>query len=252
MRVKTLLTAAIALTLLASCKKDEGKKSLQKGPLRKMVIETAHGNGPDMTDTTYYSYDQQGRVTLVTVAKTRTVYTYSTGGSYTADSYKNDTLYLHQTVFVAGSNVDSLVQYDNQNNTYTQKYVYNAGMVTSITTYTYTTAGGAVPHTRLLFTWDNNGDIIRQEEDDSLGRVLSISTFTNQHNPSQYSNGYLGYIYISPTSNDLISTYKLLNGSGGVIVTGAFAYEFDSQNRVVKKSQTISNGQVGIWTITYY
>lgn len=217
MRITTLLTAAIALGLLASCKKNDSKKTFQKGPLRKTVIRTVHtGTSPDWSDTTNYSYDTQDRVTLVTEGKTRSVYTYDAAGNYMQDIYTRDTLRVHLTVFVAGSNIDSLVQTDGQKITYTEKYVYNAGMVTSITTYQYASTGSAAFSDRLVFTWDNNGNITRQEDDGVNGQALSVYNFTYQHNPSQYSNAYLGYIYISPTSNDLLSTATDLSGSGAV------------------------------------
>jgi hypothetical protein len=247
MRAKIGLMAALFLCLFASCGKNGN--SSQKPAQKKMVIEETRGAGLHLNDTTYYSYDQAGRVTMVKDSDTRTEYTYGSGSSYSAEIFKSYGLYLHEIFFVQSSNVDSVLRYDDRGDTSVIRYIYNGSLPVSETYYDYTPTGGAMPSFGMRYTWDNNGDLITQQQVDRTGAAINFTTYTYQHNPSQPANGYTS---VSPASKDLPATFSVTIPSGNALVSGTYTYAFDRAHRVVRQTQTQDNGVVITRYISYY
>jgi hypothetical protein len=250
MRTKTWLTATMALGLLASCKKNSGTNSGNNGNLSKvkMYIEDVHVPPYNQTDTFYLAYDNDGRLTSMTGPTLKFVYAYLTSNSFSFDLYENGALSIHEIAYIKGSYVDSTFQYNNTNDTSTQKYVYNGNLVMSETDYTYSVLSAPAPFRRETYTYDANANMIKDVEDDGTGRINNTTTYTYTDKPLQFT---VNPIYYPMMSKNLPATMKVVDNLGNVSGSVTYSYVFDSSGRVIKETDTEANGQYVIKTYSY-
>jgi hypothetical protein len=153
-------------------------------------------------------------------------------------------LSIHQVAFVNGLKlVDSTFQYNDTQDTMTEKYTYNAAkQLTRIRQYDYTTATGAVLFETTNFEYDANGNILKETDTYS---VTTYDYYTNLVN-----NLSLGYVYL-PTTKNLVKTTTY--SSGGSTDVFNHTYTFDSQNRISTETIVDAGGSDSITrTYTYY
>src|SRR5579862_6035311 len=172
------LTALMTLCLCAlfSCKKNGSSTANDPNKL-KLYIEDLSQTPANEIDTFTVSYDGENRITALTGSKIKTVYTYGQS-SFTLDLYDLSTLSIHEIFYLNSQMyVDSTFQYDNTNDTTTEKYTYSGSMLTGLTTYDYTAAGGAQFYTQDQYVYDNNGNVTTDTQTDQYGN-LTITTYT--------------------------------------------------------------------------
>jgi hypothetical protein len=252
MKLKTLIAPAILFTLfsLSACKKSNTNSTPNNPNKLKLYIEDGTNSPLNIIDTFTVSYDAENRITALTSPNLGSVYTYNSNKSFTLDLYNNSVLSIHEILFLnSQSLVDSTFQYDDTNDTTTEKYIYNGKLLTRLTDYIYSASGSQID-TQDDYAYDNNGNRITDTQSDGFGGVNTISTFT-------YTNKILNFalqpIYYPTTSMNLPASQTQTDGSGNILAAVTYAFNFDSSGRVVKEKDTDTiNGYTYVKTYVYY
>ncbi|HTI94747.1 MAG TPA: hypothetical protein VL727_29350 [Puia sp.] len=249
MTTRQLLTALSALTILASCKKNSSTDLSGNTLKLKTYIEDVQlPSSPHLTDTFAVTYDNSNRITSLASANLKFLYTYS-DKSFTLDLYQNNQLSIHELLYINSiPYLDSTFQFNNTNDSTTEKYVYNGKLLTHKTTYTYSKNGTTV-NFRNDYTYDNSGNLIKDVETDGQGNINSTSTFTYTNNPLNVS---VSPVYFPIQSKYFPATQKQTDGTGTPIATITYSYLFDNAGRVSKETDMADDGEVVIKTYIYY
>jgi hypothetical protein len=244
-----LLTALTGTFILHSCKKDNNNPDNQNSAsLPKTYTEDVRSSVLGNSVTTYtLTYDANNR--LISMVSTpsppslKFVYQYSPDSSYTLDLYNYNTLDIHEIFWLNSSSLmDSTFQYNNTNDTSTEKYIYDAGKeLTQLKDYDYS-ASGSVLYSITNYTYDNSGNVITQT--DNLG-----NSTTYDYYPDLLNTLSLGQVYL-PHSHNFVKSATLTSGGNSEIAT--HFYTFDNNNRLIKDSIYTSGVDViGIKSYTY-
>ncbi|HEU5363973.1 MAG TPA: hypothetical protein VFU62_00490 [Hanamia sp.] len=190
-------------------------------------------------------YDDQNRLTSMTAVSSPEdyfKYHYSTG-SFSMDMHTSDGSSIHEDFFLNNNQlVDSTIQYNDTEDTTTEKYTYNANkQLISLKTYDYTSATGAEVDNIENYQYDNNGNIIKMTDD------YSVTTY--EYYPDLLNNLTIGTPYSQITKN-LVKTTVANNG--GDVVTVNHTYTFDNNKRITSETDTADNGDLLVKTYTYY
>ena len=228
---KALLLVAGAL-IFYSCKKDN-QQTNSGGSLPKTLREDVESNGSIQIATYNLSYDANGRLTTVASipepAVTKFVYQYPSASLYTLDLYNSNVLSIHENLWLnASSFLDSTYQYDDANDTTTEKYIYNpTGQLIQLKSYIYSYTG-AVPDVTTDYVYDVNGNMVKSTNDQG-----EIITYT--YVPDLVNNFSMGKAFL-PQSKNFIKTSTFENGGSPELTT--HFYTFDGSNRLVKDSSS--------------
>jgi hypothetical protein len=247
MPLKHLTYFALALCLLASCKKNSGTNASGDANKLKTYIETDQVNGTTQSDTFAVSYDNDNRITGLVSPNLKEIYTYQSK-SYTLDLYVNGALSIHELFYINGSSlVDSTLQYNNTNDTTTEGYVYNGTSLTTLFTYDFINNIASID-SRDDYTYDNSGNLLKDVQGDGYGNVNLVYTYTYTTYPL---NARINPTYYPLQAKYLPATLKLTDGFGNSQGSIAYTYVFDSSNRLTKETDTGDNGDVVTKTYIY-
>jgi len=242
----SVIAAFIGIFLFVSCKKDNSAgnnlSSVQPKTYTEDITSTNLGNSV----TTYnLTYDANNRVVSLISASDpgfKFVYKYNSNNTFTLDLYNNNAVSIHE-IFWIGSNsyVDSTFQYNNTNDTMTEKYIYNSGkQIIQQKQYDYSSSLGSTLTNTTNYTYDNNGNAISQTDDNG---TTTTDYYTDMPNPIT-----LGLIYL-PTTKYLPKTVTYT--SGGITESGTHTYTFDSNKRLSTDKTVLTTGDIFIKTYTY-
>ena len=248
MTTRHLLAALSALTILASCKKNNSTEPSGNTQKLKTYIEDVWTTSYHVTDTFSVTYDNNNRITSLASPEMRFVYTYS-DKSFTLDLiYGTNQVSIHENFYLNNiPYLDSTFQYNATNDSTTEKYVYNGKLLTRKTTYTYSKNGTTVDF-RNDYTYDNNGNLIKDVETDGQGNINTTATYTYTTTPLNVS---VNPVYYPIQSKYFPATQKQTDGTGTPIVTITYSYRFDTSGRVSKETETADAGEVAIKTYLY-
>jgi hypothetical protein len=150
-------------------------------------------------------------------------------------------LSIHEDIFLNSNHfVDSTYQYNDEEDTTSEKYIYNANnqlstlkefnnsVVDNVTTYSYDGEGN------LVKTTDTDNEV---ETFDYYPDLVFAIPFTN---PLQ-----------STASAHLVKNHKITS-NGSVVANILSTYTFDSKNRISTITQTLDDGGVATQTFTYF
>jgi YD repeat-containing protein len=251
MKIIPLLAVASVFCFLTACKKSGGSNSSSNSNRVKTYVEALHGTSFDQTDTFNLSYDNNGRLIsmISTTGQQKYSYAYTGNTSFTLDLLENGEPSIHENFFVNSSLlVDSTFQYDNTQDTTTERYNYNGSQLTTLLTYDYSNGVSSIS-TRDTYTYDNNGNGIKDVQDDGFGTINTTTTFTYTNKPTQVTTNPT---YLPVASKDLPATQVVTDGSGNVQANVTYAYVFDSAGRVIQVTSTDVSGIYSVKTYTYY
>jgi len=245
-----LLFAAFAgIFLLSSCKKDNNSPNSQNGTsMAKTYTEDIRSSVVGNSVTTYnLSYDANGRLTDMVSTPAppllEFVYTYATNNSFTLDLYENQALAIHQILWLNTSSLlDSSYQYNDTNDSTTDKYFYNSNkQLTQEKNYDYSVSGATLNKTT-SYTYDIIGNLTAQNDDS--GESIVYDYYTNMLNTYPMGQAFL------PPSYNMVRSATLT--SGGIAETTTHFYSFDNSNRLIKDSIiTSSSDLIAIKSYTY-
>ena len=217
----------LAILSLTACSKDNSAPK-QGFSLPQTYTEDVRSSVVGNSITTYnLSYDGQGRLLEMTSTSSptfKTSYQYS-GSSYTSDMYNNGVLQIHEMYWLnSASLVDSTLQYNNTQDTTTERYIYDVNKaLIQKTQYEYHQVG-AIPISVTSYTYDNSGNLV--SESTNTGTSTQY-TYTNLPNANFYQTYF-------PQSKYLVNTATI--SVGGFLKTATHSYSFDSNNRLSRDS----------------
>lgn len=251
MKFKPLMAFVASLFFLAaiSCKKSEssGGNNTSNFNKLKLYIEDGSQSSYNAVDTFAVSYDGDNRVTALSSPNLKFVYTYA-GNSFNVDLYEFNQLQVHEIDFINSTSlVDSSFQYNNTNDSTTEKYVYSGTMLTKKLEYIYSKVSGSQIDAEDDYTYDNSGNMIKDVSSDGNGNINSVSAFTYG---TTAVNVLTGPVYL-PHNKYLPLTQTQKDGSGNLIATVTYTYTFDSKGRLTQETDTLNNGEIVIKKYVY-
>jgi hypothetical protein len=248
-RQSLFLLVVAGTCLFSSCKKDNNTPNTGTSYFPKTYTENVQNAQIGNSVTTYdLTYDGNNRLISLTSIPAPPVlsfvYAYPSNSSVTMDLYDNGELSIHEIFWLNSSSmVDSTFQYDDSQDTTTEKYIYNSNKkLVQLKTYDYFSTGPVLDNTT-TYTYDVNGN--ESQSTDDQGNTTSYSYYTNYVN-----NLSVGQPYIQQSVN-LVKTVTLVTPS--YTETGTHFYTFDNSNRIIADS-AVTGGYVvstGIKTYTY-
>ncbi len=211
----------------------------------KTYTEDVTSGGTRNVVTFNVGYDANDRIISLISAATpgdRFEFKYS-NGNYTLDIYGSNQLTIHEVFFLnSNSMVDSTFQYNDTNDSLTEKYIYNASrQLTMVKSYEYSKAIGSVLDNVENYTYDNGGNIIKLADNYS---VTTYDYYTNLPGNVVSLSPYL------PVPKNFVKTTTNVNG--GTTVTLNHTYTFDAINRLSTEKIVYDAGEVVIKSYTYY
>ncbi|MHA4807271.1 hypothetical protein ACX0G9_04170 [Flavitalea flava] len=235
----------LTLLFLSSCQKEIKNPTDTINTLPKTYTENVTSSVLGNSVTTFnLTYDNNNRILSVIASATpgnKQVYTYNSN-NFTMDLYNNNQLSIHEIFFInSQSLVDSTFQYNDTNDSSTEKYFYNAAkQQIGLNEYDYTKTTGGVLYNKHEYVYDNSGNQVKDTDDYSQTAFAYYSNYQNTVS--------VGDIYFYHPTN-LIKTTTFT--SGGSTVTLDHTYTFDSQNRLISEKAVASSGDIIIKSYTY-
>ena len=245
MKITTLIIAGFGILAIASCRKDNSNSNNSSSGQPKVYIEETrsspiYGNLKAVYNLTY---DGNGRILSLesTSPSLKFAYQYNSNNTFTMDLYTNNTLDIHELLFIGPSSfVDSTFQYNNTNDTSTEKYFYNsAKQIQEKREYEYSSVYGSTLTNSEFYTYDNNGNAISLTDNNGT-TTLTYTNFPNKKT--------LGSVYF-PTSKYLPDTQTYTSGS--TTISATHRYSFDNNQRLVADSGFESIGDTVIKSYVY-
>ncbi|MEO6453732.1 MAG: hypothetical protein ABIN97_06675 [Ginsengibacter sp.] len=212
----------------------------------KTYTEDITAGGLHVVVTFNVAYDASDRVISLTSASSpgdKFLYTYNSNNTIELDLYNSNVITIHEIFFLNSSSLlDSTFQYNDTQDTSTEKYIYNASkQLIQVNQYDYTTATGSVLDDVLNYTYDAMGNVIKEQS------TFTTTTFDYYDT----INNLLLFPYLSIKPTHLIKTTKITNS--GTMNTINHTYTFDNKNRVISEKQEVAgSSEVVIRSYTYY
>ncbi len=247
MRLLNVLSLIAIVFIFNSCQKGitGGDPVIPISNKIKTYTEDVTSGGSHNVVTFNVAYDANDRIiSLISAASPgdRFEFQYS-NANYTLDIYGSNQLTIHEVFFLNGNSmVDSTFQYNDTNDSLTEKYIYNASrQLITLKSYEYSKATGSVLDNVENYTYDNGGNIIK------LADNYSVTTYDYYTNLA--GNVVALYPYF-PVPKNFVKTTT--NVDGGTTVTLNHTYTFDSVNRLSTEKIVYDNNEVVIKSYTYY
>lgn len=236
----------ISSLIFFSCKKENPATPDNSNYKVKTYSETLV-NGSDSVSATYnFTYDAQNRITSmfqVANPSEKFVYSYNSDNQVTMDLFSSSGN-IHEELFFKNSHVDSTYQYNDTQDTTTEKYIYNgSNQLTIMYEYDYSNGHPSLSNTT-NYTYDSNGNVVKTEDTDT-----NVETY----------DYYPDLVYTMPLISPLLPSQKTnlvkthtVTSNGYPVGTVTFTYTFDAQNRISTVTQSELSGAIATSTFTYY
>jgi hypothetical protein len=230
MKKTPLLPILLLIFLFTACKKSNDAPA-SNGSLPKTYTEDIRSSGLNSVTTYNLLFDANNRITSMAAIPepsiVKFIYKYTANTSLTMDLYNSNALSIHEILWLnASSKLDSTFQYNDTNDSSTEKYIYNSDkQLVQIMNYNYSYTGAVLDHTT-DYTYDNMGNATTESNSD--GSSTSYTYYTDMPNTLN-----LGQLFF-PQPKYFIKTAT--SSSGGSPLTATHFYTFDSSNRLVKDS----------------
>ncbi|MBC7934072.1 MAG: hypothetical protein H7Y86_01755 [Rhizobacter sp.] len=255
--MKTNLIVLAPLTLgllfLFSCQKDNANQPAFSTKV-KTYIEDAYNTSLNARDTFDVSYDTKDRI-LGVISKNGTLqflYNYNLNSSYTIEIRNGNHLIIRQINFINSDLlVDSSFQFNDTNDSTTQKFLYNANKsLLQEKLYDYSLVTGTKLFRMHDYVYDSKGNALTNTERSPNGSANIITSYT-------YSNLLtpifsLATIYNPLPYKNLPDSKTVLYPSSGTSLTVYYTYTFDAYNRIVAETQTINQHIEMVKKYIYY
>ncbi len=236
----------ILCVAFASCQKefsieDPGGTTPTASNKIKTYTEDITSGGTHSVTTFDLTYDNSNRLLSMTSETNpgdKIVFNYG-NGSYTSDIYNSNALSIHEVFFLnSNSFVDSTFQYNDTNDTTTEKYIYNgAKQLVTLKEYDYSLLTGSVLTNTTNYKYDGNGNQISATDDYSV----TLYDYTALANSIVIGAPYF------PVNKYLVKTTTYSFGVSSIILS--HTYTFDGNNRL--STETITDGTTYTFIKTY-
>jgi hypothetical protein len=246
-KTTSLVLAALLMVAGMSCQKEESVNPPPNSTNKiKTYTEDVTFQGGHIAETFNVNYDNKDRVISLVSATTpssRFEYKYASD-RFEMDIYVVGNLTIHGTFYLnsSGTLVDSVMQYNDTEDTTLTKYVYNGNkQLVQQREYEYSKQTGPVLFGTTYYTYDANGLVIKEKDDDYETTYKYDKVIKNTVN--------IGAPYM-PLPIQLPTQTITTDGSDTETVN--YTYTFDSKNRLATEKAEISAGGTVIKTYTYY
>lgn len=244
--MKNYFLLAAAICIFSSCKKENTQDNTNNPASAKVkTYSEDYTSGSTHIQYTFnVNYDSDGRlISLISAASPgdRFEYTYQ-AGSVIMELFSGNTVTIHEKLFLNNySMADSTFQYNNTQDTTTEKYIYNSNkQLSKLIEYDYSKVYGSTVSGSSDYVYDSFGNI---------SQVTNGSTVTTYEYYTNLPNSLNLNLTFLPLSKNLVKTTTISYGYDLEILT--HAYTFDSDNRVSKEEITLDNGELLVRKYTY-
>ncbi len=246
MSITKILPGLVLIVLFSSCQKEPTDDNPASPSAKvKTYTEDVTAGGQHTVTVFNLAYDANDRVISLVSASSpgdKFVYQYATA-SYTLDIFNSNMLSIHEVFFLNGNSlVDSTFQYNDTNDSSTEKYIYNSSkQLITVKEYEYSQLTGSILYNTSNYEYDGNGNVIRVTDDIS---TITYEYYTSLLNPLSFLSPYL------PVNKNLVKTTSADYGGSTIVLS--HTYTFDSSNRLSTETIMADSGEVAIKTYTYY
>jgi hypothetical protein len=190
------------------------------------------------------SYDAKNRITAidqVEVPGNKFLFTYESDSKFSIDIYLMGALSIHEDVFLNSSHfVDSTYQYNDEKDTSSEKYIYNANNQLSTVKGFYKSVMDNVT----TYSYDGEGNVVKTTDTDN-----QVETF------DYYPDLVFAMPFINPLQSTapahLVKNHKITS-NGYVVANIVSTYTFDSKNRIDTITQKLDDGSFATQTFSYF
>jgi len=246
--MKKNLCYLIIISSLAffSCKKEQPASPNNNVDKVKTYTETVTSSSGSYSVTYNFTYDSQNRITsmfLVSAPSEKFVFTYNSDSEVSMD-LSSSSGNIHEDIFFKNSLVDSTYQYNDTQDTTSEKYTYNgSNQQTKLYEYDFYDGNPVLSNTT-GYTYDSKGNVIKTTDTEN-----QVETF--EYYPDLvYSMPVLAPSMTSQKTN-LVKTHTVTS-NGYPVDTVTSTYAFDSNNRISTITGSTSTGMVITKTFTYF
>lgn len=245
----TLFSFCIII-LLSSCQKDKPATTADATKVKIYTESIATPGSATIVATFNIGYDDNNRITSVTqveVPGNKFLFSYNSNNKYSMDLYNTGTLSIHEDFFLNAKDLaDSTFQYNDTQDTTTEKYLYNSNnQLITLKEYTYSKTYGADLDNVTTYSYDGDGNVVKT---------------TDTYNQIETFEYYPDLVYAMPFTNpalqsskkaNLVKTHKVTS-NGYLVGNSVSTYTFDSDKRISTITQTLDDGTVATQTFTYF
>lgn len=242
----------VLLIVFSSCQKVAGDYWASNNPsptptpvANRIVayVEETNIIGMMANDSFLLTYDNMNRLTRMrsAISGLGTVYNYNHSNGFSFEITTSATGYIRDRILVNSNGlVDTSWQYDDNADTTTFKWVYNANkQLIEERNYGYKALTGASLNERLVYNYNAQGNLNEIIEYDKTGIVLSRETYTYTMFNGNYFNPLISNFY-PVMSTKLPATRTILTTGVVIPINLVYTYVFDSQNRLIKSTGTVA------------
>lgn len=249
-KIPSLLFFACTIIILVSCQKEISGELPGTDPTTnaykiKTYSETVTSATAGNSSTTFdVSYNANDKITsLVTEGSVgdKFVFNYPSATKMTIDIYNSGVVSIHEDVFINNlAFVDSTFQYNDTNDSMTEKYIYTAGKLTRYKEFNYSQQYGPQLYNSTDYTYDGTGNLVKTV--DTNGEIFQYE-YSTELNTIVLDNYTLKNKY-------LIKKTTYFDGSETTTVN--HSYTFDNMHRIISEKDEISTGDVVVKSYTYF
>ena len=235
----------ISSLIFFSCKK-ENPATPDNADKIKSYTETVTGPSDNYSATFNFTYDSQNRITsmfLVSAPTEKFVFTYNSDSQVSVDILGSMGP-LHEDIFLKNSVIDSTFQYNETQDTTTEKYVYNgSNQLTKLYEYDYSNGNVFLSNTT-TYTYDSNGNVVKTTDTNN-----QVETF--EYYPDLVNSMPVLSPGMPSKKSNLVKTHTVTS-NGYPVDTVTSTYTFDDKNRISTVTDSSSTQIVVTKTFTYF
>jgi len=249
------LIALSSIIIFSSCQKD--KQPDANTNLNKVKTYTENITSPGggtIAATFNVGYDGNNRITSLTQTNAsgiKFLFTYTSDTKYSMDLYESGSISVHEDFFLNSNSLpDSTFQYNNTQDSTTEKYLYNSnGQLVTLKEYVYSKNYGSEIDNITSYTYDSNGNVVNTT--DTNNQIETFEYYPDLVYTVPLTNPALNQGINSTKKMNLVKTHTVTS-NGSLVGTDTYTYTFDSNNRISTITQTADDGTIATQTFTYY
>ncbi len=246
MKKSTFFPAIIlSAALFSSC----GKNNPSVNNINKVKTYTENftSSSGNLSATFNLGYDSNDRITSITSASSpgdKFLFNYISNDQYTMDLYSGGSVSIHEDFFLKNSLIDSTFQYNDTQDSSSEKYFYNSSnQLIKMNEYEY--YNGPELSNTTTYTYDSNGNLAKTSDSDN--NVETFDYYPDLLNVIPLSTPFMRF---TGKANLIKTDTVTLNGS--LVSTTSSTYTFDSYNRISTITETSTDGTSVVKTYTYF
>ena len=256
--MKKIIVSIVALSLIilfSSCKKNSNTDQPSNSDKVKSFTEDLTSPGSPEISTTYnIIYDANNRITGVTQANAqgnKFLFTYTSNSKFSLDLYNSGALSIHEDIFLNSNSLfDSTFQYNDTNDSTTEKYLYNSNnQLITLKEYDYSREYGTEISNVTSYSYDSNGNVVQST--DTNNQIETFEYYPDLVYAMPFTNPFLNQSLFSAKKTNLLKTHTVTS-NGYPVGIATSTYTFDSNSRISTITQTTDDGTVVAQTFTYF